>query len=57
MVIVVYTIVIGCIAMIKNPINCNSLINYKSFANHASLVIQKVSIKTVIVFIAGEVTA
>lgn len=31
MVAIVHIIVIGCIAVIKNPINCNSLIDYASF--------------------------
>lgn len=38
-VVMVYTTIFGCITVPKNPIACNSSIDYKSFADYASLVI------------------
>lgn len=33
----IYTINFNCITVTKDPISYNSLIDYKSFANHTSL--------------------
>lgn len=54
---VIYTIVFGCIAVTKDLIDCNSPVDYKSLANYASLMIQKVAVETLIVLVAGRVTA
>lgn len=52
----VYTTIFDCIAVTKNLIGCNSLVDYKSFADDINLVIQKVSVEAMIVFVVGGVT-
>lgn len=52
----VYTTIFDCIAVTKNLIGCNSLVDYKSFADDTNLVIQKVSVEAMIVFVVGGVT-
>lgn len=51
----VHTSIFDCIAVIKNLIGCNSLVDYKSFADDTNLVIQKVSVEAMIVFVMGGV--
>lgn len=51
----VYTTAFSCITMIKDFIGCNNLINYKSFADYASFVTQKVAIEAIIVLVTGGV--
>lgn len=53
---VIYKTVFGYIAMTKNPIGCDSAVNYKSPADYISLVIQRVAVEAIIVFITGRVT-
>lgn len=55
MVVVIHTIVFSGIAMTKNPIGYNCLVDYQSLADYTSLIIQKIVIEVIIVFIAGEV--
>lgn len=50
--VVVYTIVFSCIAMTRDPISCNSPVDYTSFADYARFVIQRVVVEVIIDFIA-----
>ena len=52
---VVHTTVFGCIAVSEELIGCNNLVDYKSFADYASLMIQKITIEAMIVLVIGGV--
>lgn len=55
MVVVIHTIVFGGIAMTRNPIGYNYLVDYQSLADYISLIKQKIAIEVIIVFITEEV--
>lgn len=55
MIIVVYIIVFGYIAIIKNQICCNNPIDYKNLANYTNYIIQKIPIEAIIIFMIREV--
>ena len=54
---VVHITVFGYIAVIKDLIGCDSPVNYKSFADYASFVTQKIAVEVMIVFVARGVAA
>lgn len=45
---VVYITIFGYIAVIKDLIDCNSYVDYKSFANYVRLIIKKIANKVMI---------
>lgn len=55
-IVVIHTTVFGGIAMTKDPISCNSPIDYKSFTDYMNLLTQKVAVKVMIGFVIGRFT-